>query len=291
MTTRLGAVAFTVLWCEVIYQYVVYPMHCHARLGEQYNCESIQVTVNGDTSSCHWACHQCLLNALAFSVFCSPPNVVHHWGCRLASLHRGSSNLGCPCTPKPYVHLLVQRLALGSPLQRSSRGRAATCLHEKTLLARVHGSLSLGTYDAQTSNIPLKRYKMAYLSCEVHNSFWEVSRWPTTTVKESAPVGEQGLALVKRQYVLVERFVWAWEHMIYKWAVHYWLWTGWNTASGGHGRLHRPLWCLFTHTPDHMSLWHPWWHWRLLRTSGSLTLVSVTTKHILLHGHATDICL
>ena len=29
-----------------------------------------------------------------------------------------------------------------------------------------------------------------------------------------------------------------------------------NTASGGYGRLHRPLWCLFTHTPDHMSLWH-----------------------------------
>ena len=46
--TRLGAVAFTVLWCEVIYQYVVYPMHCCARLGEQYNCESIQVTISGD---------------------------------------------------------------------------------------------------------------------------------------------------------------------------------------------------------------------------------------------------
>ena len=78
MTTRLGAVAFTVLWCEVIYQYVVYPMHCHARLGEQYNCESIQVTINGNTSRCQWACHQFLLNALAFSVFWSPPNVVHH---------------------------------------------------------------------------------------------------------------------------------------------------------------------------------------------------------------------
>ena len=39
----------------------------------------------------------------------------------------------------------------------------------------------------------------------------------------------------------------------------------------------------FTHTPDRMSLWQfTWWHWRLLRTPGSLTLVSETTKHILL---------
>ena len=29
-----------------------------------------------------------------------------------------------------------------------------------------------------------------------------------------------------------------------------------NTASGGYGMLHRPLWCLFTHPTDHMSLWH-----------------------------------
>ena len=32
--------------------------------------------------------------------------------------------------------------------------------------------------------------------------------------------------------------------------------TGWNPASGGYGMPHRPLWCLFTHTTDHMSLWH-----------------------------------
>ena len=163
MTTRLGAVAFTVLWCEVIYQYVEYPMHCCAKPGVQYNCESIQVTISGDTSRCQWACHQFSLNALACSVCWSPPDMVHHWGCRLARFHRGCSNPGCPWAPKPYVHLPVQRLALGSPLQRPSRGRAATCLHEKTRLARGHGSLSLGTYDARTSCIPLKRYQMAYL--------------------------------------------------------------------------------------------------------------------------------
>ena len=45
----------------------------------------------------------------------------------------------------------------GHSLQRPSRGRAATCLHEKTRLARGDGSLSLGTYEAHTSCIPPKR--------------------------------------------------------------------------------------------------------------------------------------
>ena len=63
---------------RVIYLYVVYPTHCHARLGEQYNCDSIQVTINGATSRCQWACHQCLPNTLASYMFWSPPIVVHH---------------------------------------------------------------------------------------------------------------------------------------------------------------------------------------------------------------------
>ena len=45
---------------QVIYPYVVYPTHCHARQGVQYYCDSIQVTINGATSRCQWACHQCL---------------------------------------------------------------------------------------------------------------------------------------------------------------------------------------------------------------------------------------
>ena len=36
---------------QVIYQYVVYPTHCHARLGVQYYFDSIQVTINGATSA------------------------------------------------------------------------------------------------------------------------------------------------------------------------------------------------------------------------------------------------
>ena len=94
---------------------VGYPMHSGARLGEQYSCESSDVTINGATSRSQWACHQFLLNALACSVFWSPPEAVHHWGCRLASLHRENSNPGCSWAPKPYVHLPIQRLALGSP--------------------------------------------------------------------------------------------------------------------------------------------------------------------------------
>ena len=62
---------------RVIYLYVVYPTHCRARLGEQYYCDSIQVTINGATSRCQWACHQCLPNTLASYMFWSPPIVGH----------------------------------------------------------------------------------------------------------------------------------------------------------------------------------------------------------------------
>ena len=35
-----------------------------------------------------------------------PPDVVHHWGCRFASLSRRRSISGRPLALKPYVHLL-----------------------------------------------------------------------------------------------------------------------------------------------------------------------------------------
>ena len=75
-------------------------MHCCARPGEQYNCESIQATISGDTSRCQWAC-AISFNSMPWpaSVFWSPPDVVHHWGCRLPSLHRGSpGRLSHTCT-------------------------------------------------------------------------------------------------------------------------------------------------------------------------------------------------
>ena len=40
----------------------------------------------GATSRCQRACYQSLLNTLASYLFGSPPNVVHHRGCPLASL-------------------------------------------------------------------------------------------------------------------------------------------------------------------------------------------------------------
>ena len=55
MTARLGAVAFTVLWCEGIFHYV--------------KSENIQLTIRGTTLRSQRACHQVLLNALACSVF------------------------------------------------------------------------------------------------------------------------------------------------------------------------------------------------------------------------------
>ena len=128
-------------------------MHCWARPGVQYHCESIQLTISGTTSRWQWACHQLILNALACSVFWSPPDVIHHWWCRLASLHWESSNLGCPWARKPHVQLPLQRLVLGS-FYRDHAVRASTCL--QGTVARGRGSLSLGTYDAPTSYMPLK---------------------------------------------------------------------------------------------------------------------------------------
>ena len=49
-------------------------------------CTVGQSRVCSTTLRCQWACHQFLLNALACSVFWSPPDVVHPQ-CRLASLH------------------------------------------------------------------------------------------------------------------------------------------------------------------------------------------------------------
>ena len=161
----------------------------------------------------------------ACSVFWSPPDVVHHWGCRLASLHWEISNLRCSWAPKPHVHLPVQRLVLRS-FHRDRAVRASTGLHGMTRLACGRGSLSLGTYDAPTSCMSLKCYLLSHLSGGVHNSFWELREWPTTRAKVNAPAEEQQPDPEKRQDVLVERSVWAWEHTIYKWAIHYWLCTG-----------------------------------------------------------------
>ena len=48
-------------------------------------------------------------------------------------------------TPRIIVQDRVSNTIAGDP-GVDSRGRAATCLHEKVTLARGHGSFSLGTY-------------------------------------------------------------------------------------------------------------------------------------------------
>ena len=84
------------------------------------------MAIKGATSRCQRACHQCLLNTLASYLFRSPPNVVHHRGCPLASLHCGCCNPGCPRAPKPYVHPSGQRKAQGSH-SRSGGFTAMVC--------------------------------------------------------------------------------------------------------------------------------------------------------------------
>ena len=72
MTTRLGAVAFTVLWCKWSTYMLCTPRTVMQGWG-QYQCDSIQVTIHGATSRCQGACHQCLPNTLASDIFWSPP--------------------------------------------------------------------------------------------------------------------------------------------------------------------------------------------------------------------------
>ena len=72
MTTRLGAVAFTVLWCK----WSTYMLRTPRTVMQGWGCnqcDSIQVTINGATSRCQGACHLCLPNTLASYMFWSPP--------------------------------------------------------------------------------------------------------------------------------------------------------------------------------------------------------------------------
>ena len=100
-----------------------------------------------------------------------------------------------------------------------------------TWLARGRGSLSLGTHDAPTSCMPSKLIDITPLLRYAQFFLWEVRGWPTTRAKDNAPAEEQQPDPEKRQDVLVERTVWAWEHMMHKQAIHY-------------RRLHRMEYCL-----------------------------------------------
>ena len=78
MTTRLGAVAFTVLWCKWSTYMMCTPRTVMQGWVVQYQCENLQVTIHGATSRCQTVCHQWLPNTLASYLFWSPPIVVHH---------------------------------------------------------------------------------------------------------------------------------------------------------------------------------------------------------------------
>ena len=147
MTARLGAVAFTVLWWEVNYQYV--KIACTVGQGRESN--TIARVSRWPYAVPHievpLACHQFVPNALACSVFWSPPDVVHHCGCRFASLRWENSNLGCRWAPKPHEHLPLQRRVPGS-FSWDPVVRASAWLHVMNRLSRGCGSL--------TSYIPLK---------------------------------------------------------------------------------------------------------------------------------------
>ena len=175
------------------------------------------MAINGATSRCQRACHQCLLNTLASYLFRSPPNVVHHRGCPLASLHRGCCNLGCPRAPKPYVHPSAQRKAQGS--------------HSRS----VHSN-GLREAPQHTARRSLQHASICY----------EVRRWPTITVRATVPCREglrPGAALLHLWYrrlcsgskcnMRLDMAVFAWGHMMHEQDASAHLVPSCNAGKGG----------------------------------------------------------
>ena len=120
------------------------------------------MAINGATSRCQRACHQCLRNTLASYLVWSPPNAVHPRGCPLASLHRGCCNPGCPRAPKPYVHPPEESTGI-------------------TLKKRWSHSNGLQEAPPRTARHSLQHASICY----------EVRRWTTTTVKATVPCRER----------------------------------------------------------------------------------------------------
>ena len=168
---RLSVVACTRLRCKVIYRLSRF----HGLLGKA-ECTIPQRAHPVDHTWCHIE-----VTVGVPSSFYSMPwpapcfGALPRWSTSKGVLSSPSlKNLqpGCPWAPKlpkPYVHLPMQRLELGS-FHYDHAERELTGLQEQTRLALGCSSLRLGTYDAQTSHLPLKRYKMAYLFGEMHNS-------------------------------------------------------------------------------------------------------------------------
>ena len=120
------------------------------------------MAIRGATSRCQRACYQSLLNSLASYLFGSPPNVVHHRDCPLASLQ----------------WMLQSRMPLGAYARRAPvRAEESTRI---TLKKRWFHSNGLREAPHHTAWHSLQ-----------HASIWyEVRRWPTTTVRAAVPCRE-----------------------------------------------------------------------------------------------------
>ena len=158
------------------------------------------MTINGATSRCQGACHQCLPNTLASHMFWSPPIgctievaallVVTEEAAILDVPGRLSHTCTCQRRGKRWDHSQgagVCSSGIREATQCTTRHswpnalfllrgqmvayyhgwatvprceRAATCPHKKTSHALGDGSFRLGTHDARTSCIPLNGYKL-----------------------------------------------------------------------------------------------------------------------------------
>ena len=168
---------------QVVYLYDVYPTHCHARLGVQYQCERFQVTINGATSRCQGVCHQCLPNTCSgvlpsWCTFEVASLLVVTEEAAIVDVPGRNSQCTCQRRGKRWDHSPGQGfsqqwykgsysihnpvlLAIRNVLLRGQmvayyhgwatvprREWAATCPHKKTSHAIGDGIFRLGTHDA-----------------------------------------------------------------------------------------------------------------------------------------------
>ena len=158
------------------------------------------MAINGATSRCQRAYHQCLPNTWASYLFRSPPNAVCRTGCLLASFHRQCCNPGCPWAPGT-----IRAPASGQHRDHTEEG----WFHSNGLREAPH----------HTARHSLQHASICY----------EVRRWPTTTVRATVPCRERtatwcsSLAPLAPQTVLWQQrrhalgmAVFAWGHMMHE---------------------------------------------------------------------------
>ena len=215
MTARLGAVAFTVLWSEVIYQYVKIP----CTVGQGRVCNTTARASSWPQVVPHWAASGRAISFYSMPWLAPCSGALPMW--YTIDLHWENSNLGCPWAPKPHEHLPNTETSTGILLLRSCReginpspGNGATCAW--TWQFELGNIWCTNKLHAIESN----RYHTSLAICAIFSERSEGGQ----------PLGQRIARPRKSTNLTLRKDGWAWEDMMHKQAIHYRRCTGWNTA-------------------------------------------------------------